>query len=365
MDLPINAYPKIGNKVLVALSGLNRDSKLDDGGYKYDRHYYHISERFLSVRWSKSLIKQLLLYIACSNSDGAVSLISEEEMANRMSVSVRTVRHNNCLLTKAGIIQWERILGDVITVFFPHYLYDILGMERESKGETEDKSTGFTYLEKETVLNVLLEEDVNVIRTVLRFYALSESQLNHDKQQTRTELHVFFKDLTNFLPRYVGYKSKIKSIVNRVQDFFPINVIEGKESVYHFLRKQKVGKSLLKKAKDALVYLLKKEDYTSPEEKHEADTREFYKQYRSFLNFSRTREFLISSADLNLDRDEIGALVTSFGYDTLMRAVKRLYTLLVKSHKDKLSLSLDEHIQLNHYYANASRGLRYTAQFIN
>lgn len=362
MDLPFNAYPKIGNKVLVALSGLNRNSKLDEGGYKYDRHYYHISDRFLSVRWSKSLIKQLLLYIASTDSKGVIALISETEMAKAMNVSVRTVRHNNCLLVQAGIIEWERILSDVITVSFVHYLYDILGTEELSENEKEDKSTGFTRLDKETVLTLLSEDDVNVIRTVLRFHALSESQLKHDNNQTRKELHVFFKDLTNFLPRYVGYKAKIKSIIKRVNAFFPLNLIEGKEPVYRFLKKQKLGKAVLTKAKDALVYLLKTDDYTSAKEKHAQDTLMFYRKYRQFLDDVRTEDLLIASAQPLLNRDEIESLITSFGFNALFNTLKRVYALLTKNRESKCEMSLDEHIELNYFYDNPSRGLRYIAK---
>lgn len=363
MDLPINAYPKIGNKVLVALSGLNKNSKLDEGGYKYDRHYYHISDRFLSLKWSKSLIKQLLLYVSCTNSDGFIYVISEKEMAKAMTVSVRTVRYNNHLLAKAGIIEWERILSHVITVSFPHYLYDILGTESLSQtSEKEDRSTGYTRIKKDTLISLFNEQDVNVIRTTLRFFALSETQLNATDH--RSELQVFFKDLTNFLPGYVGYKSKIKAIVEKVQNFFPITIIEGKDSVYNFLRERKISKPMMTKAKDALIYILNKDDYTPDEDLHTQDVWAFNVRYNLFLSRARREELLIETANVSLMKDDVESLITSFGIKPLEKALERVYTLMKKYRNAHQEMTLKEHILLNRFYENRSRGLRYITESI-
>lgn len=358
MGLQLNAYPKIGNKVLIALSGLNRDSKLDEGGYQYDRHQYHISDRFLAFNWSKSLIKQLIIYVASSNSEGVISVISENDIAEAMGVSVRTIQHNNHQMVKAGILEWDRVFSDVITVSFTHYYYDILGLETEGEGEKEDQSTGFTYLDEKTIYALLKEEDVNILRTALRFFALAETQFNGSSKAA--EFHVYYKDLTNFLPKYVGYKAKIKEICSKVQKFIPIKIVEGTNEVMDFLRNQRITKSVVQKAKDTLVYVVKKDEVTPPATKRMNDTYEFLADFFDFKN-KAIRYRLPASENIHLHRDDASSLITSFGLSKLRSALARLIDLLEKYDLNPSKITSDEYFFLHSFYESPSKGLRYLA----
>lgn len=359
MNLPLRAYPKVGNKVLIALGGLNRDSKLDEGGYKYDKHQYHISDRFTDLKWSKSLIKQLLVYVASCNSVGEVAVISESVMAKAMGVSIRTIQHNNCLLKKAGILNWERVFSEVITVSFTHYNYDIIGLETEGIEKTEDQATGYTYIEDTTIKELLNEQDVNVLRASLRFLALAETHFNDSSQST--EIHLYFKDLTNFLPKYVGYKAKIKDICSKAKRFVPVKLIEGKEKVFNFLKNQRVTKSVVRKAKDTLVFVMQREAHKPASRKRLEDTYRLNVQFRKFKDEALKKDYMVPNASIQLNRDDAGSLISTFGFEKLKEAVWRLYDMM-KNHRlfpENTDLETDFYIQT--FYQQPSKAIRYVA----
>jgi len=358
--LKLNAFPKVGNKVLIALSGISKETKVDDHTYVYDKHTYHISDRFISLRWSKSLIKQLILYVSASDSDGDITLISETKMAEAMNVSVRTIQHNNMILSKSDIIQWSRLFSDTITVSFNHYLYDILGLEGKMKN-AEERSTGFTFLDKDVIDKLLKEDDVNVLRTTLRLFALSEGRFN--SKTNAQELHVFFKDLTNFLPNYVGYKAKIKEICQKVSMFFPVKLIEGKEQFNNFIQSHKITKKIAYKLKDVFLYQLRRKDFVSPKEKREKDSRAFFVAYRSFLSeYDRAKRLIKEKNDLMIYRDEIESLVSSFGFNRLKKSLEIIQALLDYYYYSNRQLSNEDVSILNIFYKEPSKGLRFISE---
>lgn len=366
----MNAYKDIGNKVLIALAGINRDSTIDNDGYKYDASYFHIDKRFLEFSWSKSLIKQLLVYIACSDSVGEIHYISEIELAEKIGVSVRTVQHNNYLLQKQDILSWERIVSDMIHVVFNHYKFDISGFEEieisnQKNGQNKKHSTGYTKISKKTIDMLTKEEDVNVIRTTLRLFAMTEVQFNGIKQLP--EMNVFYKDLTNFLPTYVGYKSKIKEICDEVTKYIPVKVIEGASSVKTFMQKRVLSNNMLRKAKDKLIYLIERDTYSSDEDAFKKETEAFLGSYQAILKVAKFEKLLPKDEDqLAIYRDDAGTLVSSFGLDVLNVALKKLYDIMHCYDKFKRSphtetLKSKDFTYLSSFYYNPSMGIRYLA----
>ncbi|GAA3328278.1 hypothetical protein GCM10020331_071610 [Ectobacillus funiculus] len=81
----------VANKLLAVMSGLNRQTK-QNGIYTYEKHNLGIGDAFLSIKWTASLMKQLLTYASKCTSDGTITLISEQEMACTMGCSVRTIQ---------------------------------------------------------------------------------------------------------------------------------------------------------------------------------------------------------------------------------------------------------------------------------
>lgn len=366
----MNAYKDVGNKVLIALAGINRDSTIDNDGYKYDASYFHIDKRFLEFSWSKSLIKQLLVYIACSDSVGEISYISEIEVADMIGVSVRTVQHNNYLLQKQDILSWERILSDMIHVTFNHYKFDISGFEeleisKQRHGQNKKHSTGYTKISKKTIEMLTKEEDVNVIRATLRLFAMTEIQFNGTKQMP--EINVFYKDLTNFLPTYVGYKSKIKEICDEVTKYIPVKVIEGASSVKNFMQKRVLSTNMLRKAKDKLIYLIERDAYKSDEDAFKEETDTFLARYQFMLQAAKLDERLpVEESKLTIYRDDAGTLVSSFGYEVLEKAMMKLYDIMKNYTEFKKAPHLEtlkskEFTYLSSFYYNPSMGLRYMA----
>lgn len=366
MTLHINDYPKIGNKVLIVLSGLNRETKTEEGEWVYDKHQYHIADRFLQFKWSKSLIKQLLIYASSCDSKGRIKMLNEQAMAETMNVSLRTVQHNNYLMTEAGIIEWNRLFTDVIYLEFTQYHYDILGLETEGHSDKADRSTGFTRLTQENILSLMQEEDVNAIRTTLRLFALAESQFNGESQST--EVHVYLRDVTNFLPAYVGYKKKIKEILSKVTKYLPLHVIEGKEAVINFLERKPFNKGVLSKAKDALIYVLKKNTRATAKYQLQEDTYSFMDSFELFIE-RRTEQNLIAKREFKLMRDDATSLIASFGKVRLLKALDKVRDALnrykipkFRGTKDQVDLLYEEgYDRLRIFLQDPSKGLRYYA----
>ena len=97
MTLTLNAYSPVSNKLLIALSGITRNHKIEtaDGRteYHYEKHEYGIKDSYLSFTWSQ--IKQMLLFVGLSDSDGNIIHVKESDLAAAMKCSERTVQRNN------------------------------------------------------------------------------------------------------------------------------------------------------------------------------------------------------------------------------------------------------------------------------
>ncbi len=58
------AHPFSKNKLLIAMSGLNRKTKRDNS-YYYEKHSFGLAKNFVDfIKWTGSLMKQILAYVA-------------------------------------------------------------------------------------------------------------------------------------------------------------------------------------------------------------------------------------------------------------------------------------------------------------
>ncbi|WVE38798.1 hypothetical protein U5A85_10445, partial [Priestia megaterium] len=113
--LALKRHTLVANKLLIVMSGLNRETKRENS-YYYEKHSFGLAKNFVDIKWTGSLMKQILAYVAKCNSQGHISIISEQELANTIQCSVRTVQNNNKLLEDYDIIRWDRLWGDYIQV---------------------------------------------------------------------------------------------------------------------------------------------------------------------------------------------------------------------------------------------------------
>ena len=131
MTIALNAYSPVSNKLLIALSGITRNHKIEtaDGRteYHYEKHSYGIKDSYLSFSWSQ--IKQLLLLVGSSDSNGNIVYAKESDLASAMNCSERTVQRNNKIFSDRGILKWSRLYSGTISVQFTNYLDDIMDLQ--------------------------------------------------------------------------------------------------------------------------------------------------------------------------------------------------------------------------------------------
>lgn len=353
MTLRMNAYSKIGHKILVLLSGLKRTKETEveiesDSGKKvkmkstYEQHDYKIPKNYQDVRWSKSLIKQTVLYTSLCDSKGEIHFVYEKDIADKIGVSVRTVKHNNKILSDAGIVTWKRLFSDAVMIAFQEYAVNILGLDET---ENKMKATGYTRLSNEQITQLLQIEDVNVIRFALRNFSLMEKEFHLKKKE---EAYVYLTDIRTYLPKYVGYKAAIKGICSKVQHLFSMELISEPKGMELFLKGKRITKELALKTKDAFVYVFKKTENTLAQEVHQQDIAEIRLMNRDLDTFRFVHTPYKRQCVILDEKDEIEPLITTFGKEVVATLHTFIHSLFAKVAKN-ITLTTEEHNLLSDF----------------
>lgn len=234
----------IGNKILLLLSGIAETERCN----------FPISDGYASVKYSHTLIQQMLLYIAMSNSNGFVPIVLVEVLASEMGCSVRAVQQNNKVLADAGVLEWERLCSGCIQVRFHNYSSGVLDVHSEDEvmvvGEGEriflelpvtfDPIKVCTTMSVERVSELVSLKDVNVLRVALRLLVF-EKEANLRKQ---TQVYVSDNDIKQVLPRYLHFPKAINEVVEKLKMIFDIHVYNTREAVLEFVDNEVYDKTL-------------------------------------------------------------------------------------------------------------------------
>lgn len=320
MSINLSAYSNISNKLLLVLGGLKQVEKIEkESEVKYinEKNNLHIDEKFLSISWSESRMKQLLLYTNLCDSTGLITYLSEESLAEKVGCSVRTIKLNNQIFKEANIITWNRIYSDFISVEFTKYLVDILDL-RLDKENNKTYSSGYTTLSSKDFEKLLALDDVNALRLSLRILRNVEVDINLGKKE---EFHLSYKEIKAFLPNYIGYKSAIKKVFSKVGDLFNVQLIDSKEKMSSFFSKNKATLPLVEKAKDTFLYSVKV-DKTSKQLKEQDEVN--LQQFEGSFTSSIKDYIQYRAGTTRLDAMERSALITSFGLNVVKEAFKKI-----------------------------------------
>lgn len=342
-SLVLKRHTLIANKLLVALSGVSRLTKRDNT-YYYEQHAMGIAKNFLNIKWTKSLIKQVLAYMAKCDSQGRVALMSEEELAATIDCSVRTVQNNNKTLEEHDIIQWDRLWGEYIQVSFIGYLENCLDLHKKNQEELPmdatasiesvlDKYTsksGYTSVSDEVIYELLKVENINMLRIALRALYAYESQVNVKQD---TEALLSYTEVKYVLPSYIGYKAAIKNMVNKLQSIFHVSVLEKDDCVKALFEEKQPRKSVLEKIKDGFILsfnLVGPFNSKRQKELERVQAERLFGEFKSF--FKQFGQFSIKQTDIH-------ALAHEFGADLLERTIRSSTEFLKESflHEDPSS----------------------------
>ena len=238
-----------------------------------DRCNSPISEGYASVKYSHTLIQQMLLYIALSNSSGIVPIILEEVLASEMECSVRTVKHNNKVLADAGVLEWERLYSGCIQVRFHNFLHSVLDVPSENEatemGEGQLLFDGLPLkfdpikvcatISAGRVIELVSLKDVNALRVALRLLVFGKEAI----LRKQTQVYVSDNDIKQVLPSYLHFPKAINEVVEELKMIFDFHVYNTQEAVLEFVDNEVYDKTLSIIVGSRLVLCLNVQEETS------------------------------------------------------------------------------------------------------
>ncbi|GAB6428972.1 hypothetical protein bcgnr5372_40550 [Bacillus luti] len=342
--LTIKRHTLIANKLLVLFSGLSRNTKVNDK-YYYEKHAFGIDSKFLPIpgefKWTASLIKQMLAYVAKSNSEGFISFLSEEDLANTIQCSVRTVRNNNKLLEDKGILRWDRIFGEYIKVELIDYLMNFLDLTPKSSTQIkkddpfadvkeqladiretllgEEELTeyvskgGYTSVSDEVIYELFKIKDVNVLRLAMRALYTFEKEVN---VKEHAEALVSYSEIKSVLPQYIGYKAAIRQMANKLSHIFKLELFEGYQCIRTFFEEKKPNKTTEDKIKDGFVLSF---NLIGTKNSKQHKWNEAVQAVFEFNKFNRKIESWGGSSDIT--ENQVKSLVYEFGLTTFHKTL--------------------------------------------
>lgn len=336
----------VANKLLACMSGLNRKTKQDDGRYYYEKHALGLAQNFLEIKWTASLMKQVLAYVSKCNSQGYISLLSEQELATSIQCSVRTIQNNNKLLEQHGIIQWDRLWGEYIQVNLSNYLENFLDLYKKEKETTADETpslstehpahqesfegeldsytskSGYTSISDEVMYLLFEIKNVNVLRMGLRALFAYEKDVNVKKD---TEALLSYSEIKHVLPNYIGYKAAIKKMAAQLNQIFHVEILEKHECVREFFIEKQPKKSIVDKIKDGFIMSI---NLTGS---RDSKQQRFMEKIMGEHLFYKFESFFKSYGRYDIKKDDIHALVHEFGLNLVEKALNAVKLDLHKS----------------------------------
>lgn len=325
--LQLKAFSSIGNKMLILLSGLAENEK----------SFYGISDAFASVKYSHTLIQQMLLYMALADSNGIVHIVLEDELAKEMDCSVRTIQHNNKRLTEAGVIGHRRICVGCIQITLQDYLHNVLDLMLEhDTTETEETSDissdeigkagrfkskrGYTIMSAERVRELVNLKDVNALRIALRFYRVLEKEVQVSKQE---HAYVSYDEFKRFLPKYLHFPKAINELSRKVKGLFDLETYKTRGEVQSIVKDKIATAALAKRMEGGFLARLRvpeAKDSRKEKSKQIIELKEAFNKLRTFT--FKTSDF--HSKIRALSDGETKALISSFGINQIKKAINAL-----------------------------------------
>lgn len=256
MQLLFKNHTQIANKWLVLLSGLNKNALIIDGKKVYEKHYFNLPKEWTEIRWSKTLIKQVLAYAGLSNSEGNLGIVDLEELAEVLNCSIRSIKNNNKTLQKIGLVEVEDLYGDYVHIKLLNYVKNFLDLYEIKHNEEEKYKSGrgYTTIKREALFKLFSIKNVNVLRIACRAFYLNEKEVN---LAGNNSVLLTSNVLKGFLPAYFSYKPVIQRAIRPLYTLFDVSFLDVKEDKGQLLKEHKATPFLIEKFKAPYMLSLK------------------------------------------------------------------------------------------------------------
>lgn len=216
----VNRHVLIANKLLIAMSGLTRWTKRQDG-FMYEQHHYNIPGPFLALKWTKSRIRHLITLLSHCDDEGLIPLVESEALAGFSRTSVRSLHDNLRLFEEVGLIRYVVHFSGVVSIELVDYLENYRDLFEESG--TYRSKTGYTSVWCGMVRHLMEIDHVNILRVALRALVQVERDVHVQSQEQAT---LTYDEVRGFLPRYCGHRLAVKGMLDQLSRVFSVRLVE-------------------------------------------------------------------------------------------------------------------------------------------
>ncbi|KAA6446977.1 hypothetical protein [Bacillus swezeyi] len=343
MELQFRNHTPIANKWLIVLSGINKLAKDKQGKKLYEQHHFHIPKSWLTVRWTRTLIKQTIAYLSLSDSKGQLGVIPLNKLSSTIGCSIRTVVNNNKVLESLELIKVNSLWGNLVSIELKDYKENFLdlypdksdrkqhhGAEILSEEEVPHYSkTGYTTIKREAIFDLFKINNVNELRMACRALYIYEKEVNVGGNETA---HITYQDLKGILPKYFAFKANIKKAFSVLKSLFSIQPLEKEDIAETLLTNQKATPSLIEKLKSPFIIMFSVRD--------DKDSRHIHK--REYIEGGIVLDsFCFETKIKPIPEIQQQSLIFEFGLETVRRAIRNMLTIFNDGYTEERSKLVD------------------------
>lgn len=345
MKLEFRNHTPIANKWLIVFSGINKNAVDKNGKKLYEQHAFHIPKRWISVKWSRSMIKQMLAYMALSDSEGNAGVIHLDTLATYIGCSTKTVQNNNRTFEALQLIERTELWSNLVCIKLSNYRENFLDLYASpikggsltianpgsESAETKYYSrTGYTTIKREAMLELLGLLNVNELRIACRSLYLFEKEVNVGGNP---KAYLTYNDLKGILPKYYVFKANIKKTFKYLSTLFNFKTLEEKEIIESLNKSHESIPLQLQKLKSRFMVSFqlheqKNSRLTLQEEIKEAD--------------SAFDLFFLETKVRSISNEQKSSLVSEFGIAKISQALDQITTIIKGNYSPTRSKLLDD-----------------------
>lgn len=223
----LKRYVPLSRKLLIVLSNQTKKN-INNRSAKSN---YRISDNWTEdIRFSKSLIKQILFYAAICDSEGKIEGVLTEDIAKGIGFDVRTIQNNNEYLKDKGIIDTDHTKYYWrVNITLLNYTLDWKGIAVEGEKKHEKESHGGYILVTDTLFRELLAlKEINTLRVAIGFILHEHDTVtlpNTQSERMNKEAILSYEQIKGMIPSYLHFKEGIKKIVEPLKSIFNVSIL--------------------------------------------------------------------------------------------------------------------------------------------
>jgi len=316
----LKRYVPLSRKLLIVLSNQTK-KKINNRSAKLN---YRISDNWTEdIRFSKSLIKQILFYAAICDSVGKIEGVLTEDIAKGIGFDVRTVQNNNEYLKEKGIIDTDNTKYYWrVNITLLNYTLDWKGIAVEGEKNHEKESHGGYIMVTDTLFKELLAmKQINTLRVAIGFILHEHDTVtlpNSQTERVNKEAILSYEQIKSMLPSYLHYKEGIKKIVEPLKSIFNVSILgttyikENYDSIIASF------KNKVSSIRDLWAVGYQIDTASNGNARRAAEVHEGRKLFNKFYYHVMSQHV----QKINISEDDLNATILEFGLDRFSKGLE-------------------------------------------